>query len=281
MRFYFKAAKTVHAQFYGVTEVIYMKKSYKLGIALGSGGARGVAHIGVLKALDEAGIKPDFITGCSMGSVVGAAYAAGLEPETICDIILKLKPAELMEPTIKKGGLFSSSRIAKVIERHIGNPDFKDLKIPFRCVAVDLYSQTEKCFSEGKVIDAVVASSCMPTIFTPTENDGKLYIDGGILDRVPVEPLIGMGAEKIVAVDVLGKQTMVNDLSTINVLLQIIGIMDYRITKFRQEKLKDKIDIWIEPDLGDMTQYAFKNFDFAYRQGYAAGKNLVQQIKKL
>ena len=131
---------------------------HKLGFALGSGGSRGIAHIGFLQAMDEAGIVPDFITGCSMGAVVGAAYASGKTPEEMRKIVMKLRPSDLIELTPRKGGLFNSSRIAKLFMKHVGDFTFDQLKIPFKCVAVDMVSQkvvllskvaTEKGFQLG------------------------------------------------------------------------------------------------------------------------------------
>lgn len=255
---------------------------YKLGFALGSGGSRGVAHIGFLQAMEEAGIKPDFITGCSMGSVVGAAYASGKSPEEMREIVMKLRPSDLIELTPKKGGLFSSSRIAKLFSKYVGDYTFDQLKIPFQCVAVDMVSQKVVHLTSGSVTDAVVASSSIPAVFRPTEQDGMILVDGGVLERVPVKELKEMGAEKIVAVDVLGRQNMLKDsLGFMSVLTHVIGITDNYIVEQYKKKNKKIIDLWIEPDLGDMNQYAFKGFNFAYKQGYAAGKKYAKQIKAL
>ncbi|MFQ7079120.1 MAG: patatin-like phospholipase family protein [Christensenellaceae bacterium] len=130
-----------------------MGKKKKLGFALGSGGSRGVAHIGFLQAMDEAGIKPDFLTGCSMGSVVGAAYASGMPPFDMQEIVCRLKPIDLLDVTIKPGGLFDTRKVRKVLTKALGDISFSELKIPFRCVAVDMYSQSV-AFSEA--VDAVV-----------------------------------------------------------------------------------------------------------------------------
>ena len=117
--------------------------SKKIGLALGSGGARGVAHLGVLKALEEEGIKPDYITGCSMGSVIGAGYAEGLTVEEMFEVVGKLKAIQLVDLSgafISRMALFKGNKMHNLLLSKIGHVDFKDLKIPFRCVASDLYS---------------------------------------------------------------------------------------------------------------------------------------------
>ena len=105
----------------------------KLGLALGAGGSRGVAHIGFLKATEENGIHPDYMTGCSMGSVVGAGYALGLTPEKMFDAVQGLKPLDLLSVSKEKGGLFSSDKMRKTLEKYLGDKDFSQMEIPFSC----------------------------------------------------------------------------------------------------------------------------------------------------
>lgn len=257
-----------------------MKKK-KLGFALGAGGSRGVAHIGFLKAMEEEGIKPDFITGCSMGSVIGAAYAAGMSIEDMEKAVFKLRVLDLIAPT-GRGGLFETRKIRKLLQRYMGNPDFSDLNIPFRCIAVDMLTQEVVEFSEGKVLDGVVASSCIPAIFKPIERDGRRLVDGGILERVPYKYVRAMGAEAVVVVDVLGWRVCSQKMpSTLGVLFEMIDIMDNERTRRQKEKDVDLYDLWIEPDLGCMSPYSFKQFEFARDKGYEIGKNYAKDIKKL
>lgn len=256
-----------------------MKKKKTLGLALGAGGSRGVAHIGFLKALEEAEIRPDFIAGSSMGSVVGAAYAAGVSTEVMYQAVRKLRLLDLVAPGLR-GGLFDTRRVRKLLEKYIGDVDYSELQIPFRCVAVDMISQQVIEFSEGKVLDGVVASSSIPSIFCPTEKDGMRLIDGGILERVPYKQVKNMGADTVVAVDVLGwrdcKEKMPN---VLGVLLETVDIMDNYRTKLKREQDAEIIDLWLEPELGNMNQYAFKQFDFAYEKGYELGKENAKKIK--
>ncbi|MBQ4053278.1 MAG: patatin-like phospholipase family protein [Clostridia bacterium] len=256
-----------------------MKK--KLGFALGSGGSRGIAHIGFLRAMEEAKIKPDFITGCSMGSVVGAAYAAGFPIDKMEEAALRLRLLDLIAPTGKRGGLFDTRKVRKLLEKYIGDITFEQLKIPFRCVAVDMISQQVVEFSEGKVLDAVIASSSIPSVFRPLEKDGMRLIDGGILERVPFLQVKDMGADVVVAVDVLGQRSTKEKCpTTLGVLLEAIDIADNERTRVRREKYADKIDFWLEPELGDMSQYVVKKLDFAAEKGYEIGKAYAKEIKE-
>ena len=257
-----------------------MKKK-KLGFALGAGGSRGIAHIGFLKAMEEEGIYPDFIAGCSMGSVIGSAYASGMGLDAMEKAVRKLRLLDLIAPTRQRGGLFDTRKIRKLLEGYIGDIDFKDLKIPFCCVAVDMISQNLIEFSQGKVLDGVIASSSIPAIFKPLEKDGMRLIDGGILDRVPFTSVKQMGADVIVAVDVLGKLSTKEVMpTTLGVLLETIDIMDNYRTERKHLEAKDWIDFWLEPQLENMSQYSFKDFSYAIEKGYEIGKANVKKIKK-
>jgi NTE family protein len=259
-----------------------MKK--KLGFALGAGGSRGVAHIGFLKAMEEEGITPDCIAGCSMGSVVGAAYASGMTIKDMERAVEKLRILDLIIPTSQRGGLFETKRIRKLLERYIGDIEFDDLKIPYRCIAVDMITQSVVEFHEGKVLDGVIASSSIPAVFKPTQKDGMRLVDGGVLERVPYRTAKEMGADVVVAVDVLGWRDCQKEMpTTLGVILEIMDLMDNARTKNNREKGKRKkmYDVWLEPDLGDMNQYSCKKMNWALEKGYEIGKANAEKIKKL
>ena len=253
----------------------------KLGLALGAGGARGVSHIGFLQALEEEGVKPDYITGASMGSVVGGAYAAGVSLETMKKAVKKLRLLDLITPAKQKGGLFGTQKMRALLEKHIGDRAFESLKIPFRCVAVDMISQGVVEFSKDSLLDAIVASSSIPAIFHPLEKNGMRLIDGGVLERVPAMRLKEMGADVIVAVDVLGWRNASEKIpGTIGTLLETFDVMDNHRTRAYREAHEKEIDIWLEPDLGEMSQYSLKQIEFAYQKGYELGKEYAPMIKK-
>ena len=256
-----------------------MKK--KLGFALGAGGSRGVAHIGFLAAMEEAGLRPDYIAGCSMGSVIGAGYASGMSVEEMKRAVFKLRLLDLIAPSGCRGGFFDTRKIRRLLVRHVGDIQFSDLKIPFRCVAVDMITQEVIEFAEGSVADAVVASSSIPSIFRPTEKDGMRLVDGGVLERVPYKRVRALGADVVVAVDVLGQKCCKEKCpGTLGVLLETIDVMDNARTKMMRERDKKEIDFWLEPELSDMSQYSFKEFEFACDKGYEIGKKYAAKIKK-
>lgn len=258
-----------------------MKKKKKLGFALGAGGSRGVAHIGFLKAMEEEGIQPDYIAGCSMGSVVGAAYASGMSIADMEKAVEKLRILDLIVPTRKRGGVFDTRKIRKLLERYIGDVEFSDLKIPYSCIAVDMISQKVIEFQEGKVLDCVVASSSIPAVFKPTQMGDMRLIDGGVLERVPYRTVKNMGADVVVAVDVLGWRDCRKEMPTVlGILLEVMDIADNARTKERREANPHLFDVWVEPELGDMSPYSCKRMAFAIEQGYIIGKKYAKEIKK-
>ncbi|MBQ9729208.1 MAG: patatin-like phospholipase family protein [Clostridia bacterium] len=259
-----------------------MAKKKKLGFALGSGGARGVAHIGFLQAMEENGIKPDYISGCSMGSVVGAAYACGLSPAQMFQAVKELKLIDLIDLTTKPGGLFDTRKMRKVLAKYLGEVNIEDLTIPYSCIAVDMVSQQVVEFKKGNLVDAVVCSSSIPSVFKPTEKDGMRLVDGGILERVPVREVKDLGAKKIVAVDVMGnKQCQEKCPGIIGMMSDVIELMDNHRTRRRRAEIEHIIDLWCEPDLGTMSAYTFRHTTFAYQKGYECGLAHVEQIKAL
>ena len=257
----------------------------KLGLALGSGGSRGIAHIGFLQALEEAGIKADFVTGCSMGSIVGACYCAGIPMEEVKKRTLGLKLshiATLNINPIRANGIFRMNKARKILEEYLGDKTFADLEIPFLCVATDIVAGKIVRLSEGNVIDAIIASSSIPGAFVPVEKDKMLLVDGGILERVPTSELLDMGAEVVVAVDVLGDLTVKKITNNmVDTLLRCIDIVDTRNTQKKRRARSKSIDLWLEPDLGAMDQYQVKNLQFAYDKGYELGQENAEKIAQL
>ena len=258
-----------------------MKK--KLCFVLGAGGARGCAHIGFLQAMEEHGIKPDCIVGCSMGSVVGAAYASGLSPKQMREVAENLKAKHIIDfsPALYKGkSLLTSNKMQKKIKEILGEVTFDQLKIPFECVAVDMNTGKPVTLNEGSVELAVRASSAIPTIFKSVDINDHELIDGGVLMRVPVENAKHFDADVVVAVDVLGDYRPHE--SVRNIVEQALRVLDLVDANNTQRYLKEhKPDILIKPNLGDMSQYKVEKIAFAYGQGYFSGNKYAEKIKKL
>ncbi|HID87294.1 MAG TPA: hypothetical protein EYP55_07930, partial [Anaerolineae bacterium] len=157
----------------------------KVGLALSGGGARGLAHIGVLNVLEREGIPVDLLAGTSMGGVIAAGYAAGLSPEFMEQEALRMgqlrKLVGLFDLTLPKAGLVEGRKIEAYLAQHLGEMTFDDLRIPLVLVAVDLVTGEEVILKSGSVIEAVRATISLPGVFAPVRMDGRLLVDGGIL----------------------------------------------------------------------------------------------------
>jgi NTE family protein len=175
----------------------------RIGFALGSGSARGWAHIGVLRALSEAGVKPDLIAGCSVGALVGAAFAAGrLDQLEAWALALDWRSMLRLLDIRLRGGLIKGERVADFFREQFVEKEFSDLAIPFAAVATDVTSGQEIWLREGKISDAVRASIAVPGLFRPVVREGRYLVDGGVVNPVPVSLCRAMGADIVIAVDV-------------------------------------------------------------------------------
>ncbi|OEK04790.1 patatin-like phospholipase family protein [Roseivirga misakiensis] len=183
----------------------------KVGIALSGGGARGIAHLGVLKALEELGITVDYIAGTSAGSIVGAFYANGFAPAEIMKIVSKTNLFQIVWPAFSWKGIFSMSRSEDVFRRHFKKDDFSATKIPLKIVATNLNTGRPQVFESGELVKPMMASCCIPFVFDPIKIDGDLYVDGGIVNNLPVESIrsacdvvIGVNASPVLKEEKLG-----------------------------------------------------------------------------
>src|SRR5438876_3410220 len=173
-----------------------------LGIALGSGSARGWAHIGVLQALTEQGIAPDFVAGCSMGAMVGAAFAAGrIEQLESWALSLDWKRVVGLADVGLRGGLFKGDRLLNLYQGQFVQCPFSELAVPFAAVATDLATGQEVWLRDGDVSDAVRASCTVPGLFRPVLREGRYLVDGSVVNPIPVSLCRAMGAQVVIAVD--------------------------------------------------------------------------------
>lgn len=159
------------------------------GIALSGGGARGIAHIGVLDALEKYGISPDVVSGTSMGAIVGVFYAAGFEPPEILEIVASRKFHKVVNWHLPLSGLVDIDNVLKMMKERIKEDDFSALKKPFHCVVANLNSGDIEVKSEGKLFQWVMASISIPVIFEPRIIDGQTYVDGGLMDNLPARAI--------------------------------------------------------------------------------------------
>jgi len=178
----------------------------KVGLALGSGSAKGLSHIGVIKLLEEMDIKIDYIAGSSIGAMIGGAYAAGVSINEIEDIALKTDLASSVKyflPTISKSGLISGTKVTEFLRDIVGDIKIENLKIPFTATATDILTGQEVNFSKGRLVEAIRTSISVPIIFQPVIYDDKILVDGGLANPLPINVAREMGAEFIIAVNVM------------------------------------------------------------------------------
>src|SRR5437868_13949367 len=174
----------------------------KLGLALGSGSARGWAHVGIIRALIENAIAPDFVAGCSMGAMVGAAFAAGrIEQLEAWALSLDWRRVVGLVDVGLRGGVFKGDRLLNIYQGQFVDGPFSELSVPFAAVATDIATGQEVWLREGKVSDAVRASCAVPGLFRPVLRDGRYLIDGSVVNPIPVSLCRAMGAQVVIAVD--------------------------------------------------------------------------------
>lgn len=161
----------------------------KTGIVLSGGGARGISHVGVLKALDEFGVKASCLAGTSAGSIVGSLYAYGYAPDKIMEIIQTTSFVKAMRPAWSLTGFLSLDGLGVVLKKYMPENTFEALKLPITIAATDLRKGKIEYFSSGELIPAIMASCCVPAVFNPIQFNGNIYVDGGVLDNLPVKAI--------------------------------------------------------------------------------------------
>ena len=260
--------------------------SKKLGLALGSGGARGVAHAGLLKALEEQGIKPYCIAGCSMGAVVGGVYSSGVDAQSLYEIVKGIKKRDIVvinPAALSQMSLLRSGKVFELLREHLAAKNIEDFPIKFSCVATDILSGKMHVFDRGDAALAIQASSTIPAVFAPVKFEDRLFIDGGCTCRVPFRTVKEMGADVVIAMDVLKNcsQPVEEVHGIINVVLRAFDIMDAQNARLLYERDGKLCDLLLEPEMTGMSQYAVKELDRAFEEGYLITKKNMDKIKSL
>ena len=190
-------------------ELMKIFKKKKVGLVLGSGGAKGLSHIGVIKFLEEMDVKIDFITGSSIGALIGGAYAGGLSIKEIEDIALETdltSTVKLFSPGFGKSGLVTGTKVQEFLTSKLGNKNIEDLKIPFVAVATDIITGQEIHFNKGNLVEAIRASISIPIVFQPVIRNNIVLVDGGLVNPVPINVAREIGADYIIAVNVMSSK---------------------------------------------------------------------------
>ncbi len=254
-----------------------MKENYKIGIALGGGGARGYAHIGVLKAIDELKIPIDFISGTSIGSFIGALYASGklnqFEEEIrsknsfIRDVLFKL------DPIYPKLAVMNGNEVIKVFKRLTDITTFEELNIPLTTVATDIINNQKIECNSGDIINAIKASIAIPGVLSPTYVNETLCVDGGLIDPVPLESAIKMGADYTIAVNLYGLESSEKKDEKYNIIDIIDRSAKIVLNNITHLSFKlNKPDLLIEPPIDQFRGWDFHKAKELIDIGYEEGK---------
>ncbi|PLR84097.1 esterase [Bacillus canaveralius] len=249
----------------------------KIGVALGSGGARGFAHLGVLKVLKEEGIPVDLLAGSSMGAMVGCFFAAGLDIERLYKLSKAFKRKYYLDFTVPKMGFISGKRVKELIRIFTHGKNIEQLDIPVGVVATDIMAGEKVVFYSGPIADAVRASISIPGIFVPEKLNGRLLVDGGVIDRVPVSVVKEMGADLVIAVDVSHVKTNTEIISIYDVIMQSLDIMQNELVMNRQIAS----DVMIRPRVEMYSSRAFTNIEEIILIGEQETRKQLNQIRSV
>ncbi|MBO9130281.1 patatin-like phospholipase family protein [Bacillus sp. 165] len=249
----------------------------KIGLALGSGGAKGFAHLGVIKVLKEAGIPIDMIAGSSMGALVAAVYATGLDTERLYRLGKIFKRKYYLDFTVPKMGFIAGKRVKDMIRMLTYNKNIEELEIPIAIVATDILTGEKVVFTKGPIAEAVRGSIAVPGIFVPEKVDGKLLVDGGVIDRIPVSVVKDMGADITIAVDVSPIKVNGEVTSIYDVIMQSIEIMQHEMVRNREIAS----DLMMRPAIERFSSRAFTNIEEIIQVGEEEAVKHVDSIKEM
>ena len=248
-----------------------------IGVALSGGGARGVSHLGVLKALDEYGIRHDIMSGTSAGAIVGGFYCAGYSPDDILSILIKTKMLAIFKPAFSWKGLLSMDKLNSILQDNLPNT-FEELDRPLLIAATNLEAGKTTYFNTGKLHTAILASSCLPVLFNPIEIDGVKYIDGGILNNLPVEALY-QKASKILAVgcNPIIEKSQFNSFKDVMERSSLLAINE------NTSQSKQLADLFIEPpELSKFSGFDLSKAKDIFETGYEyTSQNIVNFAQQL
>jgi len=255
-----------------------MKNGTGLGLALSGGAARGYAHIGVLKVLQEAEIPISHVAGTSVGSVIGALFCGGYGWEEIWDLGQNLKWRTMVEPVLPRMGLVRTEPMRQLLDDLLQEKTFEELSIPLRVIAVDLEAAEEVVFSRGSVARAVQASSSVPGIFEPQEREGRLLVDGGVIDNLPTAHVRRMGAKQVIAVDLNADRTdPYRPENLLDVTYRTFSILMWNASRDGREDA----DILIQPDISEYRYYDLSSAKDLFDRGVSAARQALPRILKL
>jgi len=249
-----------------------------VALVLGSGGARGYAHIGVIQVLEQYGIHPDFIVGTSAGSVVGSIYASGKNAQQLREIALNMKANDVRDVKLAMTGFFDGQKVQDYVNEQVLSTPLELLKTPMYVVATELKEGKKVVFNYGNTGQAVRASVSIPSMFIPTKIAGDEYVDGGLVSPVPVNVARELGADIVIAVDILAQPEHTETTNVWGLFNQNINIMQNHLA---QEELKHA-DIVIQPDLREKAHiFDVKGREETMQAGMNAADKQLSNILKV
>jgi len=249
------------------------EEKYNVGLVLSGGGARGFAHLGVLQALNEAGIYPDVLSGTSAGALAGVLYCDGYTPREILKIMKTSSRLNYMRPTLPRDGLLTISGIIKILETNLRAKTFEELKIPLYVTVTDLNNGKAVYFFEGELLNAVIASASIPVLFKPVKINKIYYVDGGILDNLPIRPVENKCRLIIGSfVNPVGHEDIISGLTKIAERTFMVSM-----SKEISEKSK-KFDLFIAPlELKNYSILDPEKAEDVFKIGYKATKEKLKE----
>jgi len=269
----------------------------KIGLALSGGGARGLAHIGVLKVLEREGIPVDYLAGTSMGGVIAAGYAASMDAAYLEQEAQRMSRWRNLLPLVDRSlpglGLVKGHRVQGYLASQFGETTFDQLRIPLALVAVDLRSGEEVVLRSGLVADAVRATISLPGVFAPFPLDGRLLVDGGLLNNLPVDVVRGMGAQTVIAVNVSadaelppyehpegnGRLALTQALQIFSALRRSVGIMRWQMTGDRLARAQPEVVIRPRLEPSATLLGGFSHVEEIVAAGEAAAEQAVPLLR--
>jgi len=250
-----------------------MAQAGTVGLALSGGAVLGCTQIGVLQALDEAGIRVTHLAGTSIGAIVASFYAFGLTPREIGNVAESITWADLTRPTASRLGLLSQEGLRKILRGRLGDVRVEDAPIRLAMVATDISTGEKVVMTEGDLAVAVSASACFPGIFAPVERKGRLLVDGGLVEHLPVSPLQDWGVEEIIGVDVFLGMTFRRPTRFFHLMKNAVDIVLVQGSR----RVAADVDLLITPDLQGFSSTELKDVSGLVEAGYEAAREALSQ----
>lgn len=247
----------------------------RVGLVLGGGAVRGAAHLGALSVLEPAGFAPQIVVGTSVGAIIGAGVAAGVSAESMWEVFRTLDWRQVARPSWRsKLSVFQYGPLCDLVSRVMRVSTIEELSIPFAAVSCDLLTGDRVVMTSGDLQVALTASASVPVIFEPIPYEGALLVDGGLIDNLPVDVARDLGAEYIVAIDVMPAL----DGSYVPRDMRDVALMAFNIFERNTGSGSSAADVVLAPDLGRISPSDFRQAEIAYRAGIAAAEQALPRI---